>query len=193
MKRRDILVGFALFLATPTLANAKLPAQRLVAAAERQIGRTVIYDPAYVALAYPGGDVAIDRGVCTDVVIRAYRDGLGVDLQKLAHEDMKANFTAYPKTWGLKKTDTNIDHRRVPNLQRFFERRNAKRSDGDYQPGDLVSMMLPGYLPHIAIVSASRNEAGSRWLAIHNIGAGARREDVLDSYPITGHYRFFPA
>jgi uncharacterized protein YijF (DUF1287 family) len=128
MKRRAFLAGLAAVTASPAWASPKPTALKLVRAAESQVGRTVTYDPAYVVLRYPGGDVALERGVCTDVVIRAYRQGLGIDLQKLVHEDMKANFAAYPKTWGLAKTDTNIDHRRVPNLQKFFARMNSKTS-----------------------------------------------------------------
>jgi uncharacterized protein len=177
-------------------ATPNITAMKLVRAAERQIGRTVIYDPAYVVLHYPGGDVGIERGVCTDVIIRAYRDGLGIDLQKLVHEDMKATFSAYPKTWGLTKTDRNIDHRRVPNLQKFFARHNAQlaipEKPLDFMAGDLVTMMLPGNLPHIGIVSGTLNDAGTKPMIIHNIGGGAALDDVLGLYPITGRFRFFP-
>lgn len=188
----------ALFAAL--LACAARPAfaarwqDRLVAAAEAQIGQTLYYDPAYVKLGYPGGDVPLERGVCTDVVIRAYRKGLGLDLQKLVHEDMAVDFSAYPKSWGLARPDSNIDHRRVPNLQTYLGRRRASLgvSDkaADYRPGDLVTMRLPGNLPHIAIVSATMNGDGVRPLLVHNIGRGARKEDVLFAYEVTGHYRF---
>ena len=123
-----------------------------------------------------------------DLVIRAYRDGLGFDLQKSVHEDMASNFGAYPKHWGLKRPDRNIDHRRVPNLQTFVVRRSA-RASGAWKPGDLVTMMLPGNLPHIGVV----NVDGARPLLVHNIGRGTQREDVIGLYPITGHYRFNPA
>lgn len=196
MKRRDFLTGLILLGAGPVMATPTSGEQKLIAAAEAQIGQTVLYDPSYVVLPYPGGDVPRDRGVCTDVVIRAYRDGLGLDLQKLVHEDMKANFSTYPKTWGLRKTDSNIDHRRVPNLQQFLTRHNAQRAIPDspsgFAAGDLVTMMLPGNLPHIGIVSATLNEAGSKPLIIHNIGGGTAREDVLGLYRITGRYRYFP-
>ena len=169
-------------------------AQKLVNAAENQIGVTVIYDPAYRRIAFPGGDFPRAFGVCTDVVIRAYRDGLGLDLQRLVHDDMVEAFSDYPKTWGLKKPDTNIDHRRVPNLQTFFRRRGAalevSQSSGDYRPGDLVTQMVGGTRPHIGIVSNRMNEDASRPLMIHNIGWGARAEDVLFALPVTGHYRF---
>jgi uncharacterized protein len=197
MNRRCIVAGLALYFGSPAKAAAKPVAQRLVAAAESQIGRTVIYDPAYVVLRYPGGDVTIERGVCTDVVIRAYRQGLGVDLQELVHEDMTAHFSSYPKVWGLAHTDSNIDHRRVPNLQRFFARNKAQLVIPDdpsgFAGGDLVTMLLPGNLPHIGIVSDTMNDAGSKPLIIHNIGGGAARDDVLGLYPITGRYRYLPA
>ena len=161
---------------------------------EQQIGVTTIYDPAYVKLDYPGGDVPRDRGVCTDVVVRAYRDGLGLDLQRLVHEDMKRNFSAYPQNWGLPGPDANIDHRRVPNLTTFFRRKGADLGPatgaGDFLPGDLVSQLLPGNLAHIVIVSDVMSEDGAAPLVIHNIGAGARRENTLFSFDITGRYRF---
>ncbi|MGO1078558.1 DUF1287 domain-containing protein [Inquilinus sp. CA228] len=191
--RRQVLIGAAGMLAVRT-ARAEAPdwPARLVAAAEAQIGVTVTYDPAYARLAYPGGDVPRDRGVCTDVVIRAYRDAFGIDLQRLVHEDMKANFSRYPRSWGLSRPDPNIDHRRVPNLQAFFRRRGqALSADApkDFAEGDLVTQMLPGNLPHIAIVTS---QIGSRdaSLVIHNIGGGARREDRLLDFPLTGRYRF---
>lgn len=172
-------------------------AQKLVAAAESQIGITLIYDPAYAGLAFPNGDIPRERGVCTDVVIRAYRDAFGYDLQKAVNADMKAQFSAYPKIWGLKRPDRNIDHRRVPNLQTFFKRKGAELPvslrPGDYVPGDLVSQMLPGNLPHIAIVSHRLSPDGERPMVVHNIGAGTRLEDRLFDFEITGRYRFQPA
>jgi uncharacterized protein len=192
MKRRSFITGILALGFTPR-AFAKTSALKLVEAAESQIGVTLRYDPAYVKLTYPLGDVPIERGVCTDVVIRAYRAALGIDLQKLVHDDMAKNFSSYPKAWGLKTADRNIDHRRVPNLQRFFKRRNAEVTDAHYQPGDIVTMTVAVNLPHIAIVSATMNDAGDKPLLIHNIGGGTQREDVLGTYQLTGHYRFFPA
>lgn len=169
-------------------------AAKLVRAAEAQIGVTTIYDPAYVRLDYPGGDVPRERGVCTDVIVRAYRDSLGIDLQKLVHEDMRRDFSAYPQNWGLAGPDANIDHRRVPNLRTFLRRNGAELGPWsgaeDFRPGDLVSQLLPGNLPHIAIVSDVMSSDGAAPEVIHNIGAGARREDTLFSFEITGRYRF---
>ena len=178
----------------PVFAEAEGDAGRLVAAGIAQIGITTIYDPAYVTLAYPGGDVAAERGVCTDVIVRAYRSGLGLDLQQLVHEDMRRDFSAYPRTWGLSRPDRNIDPRRVPNLQVFFARQKASLPmtdrPADFRPGDIITQMLPGNLAHIALVSHFASSDGERPLCIHNIGAGARLEDILFAYRLTGHYRF---
>ena len=178
-------------------AHAAGWAKKLIAAAETQIGKTLSYDPAYTQIAYPGGDVPIERGVCTDVIIRAYREGLGVDLQKLVHEDMAANFSKYPHKWGLTNPDSNIDHRRVPNLQTFFARQNSSvplSLDGkDYRPGDVITMNLPGNLTHIALVTQRPTADAQRPLCVHNIGAGARLDDTLFAFELTGHYRFNPA
>ena len=168
-------------------AQAQAPLQRFVAAAKSQVGKTRYYDGSYRRIAYPNGDVPIERGVCTDVVIRAFR-GAGIDLQVLVHEDMKRNFSKYPKTWGLRAPDTNIDHRRVPNLATFFTRKGLAVRDA-YKPGDLVTWRLSSGVPHIGIVSDVRR--GDRYLMVHNIGAGAQIEDVLHAYEITGHYRWF--
>ncbi len=153
----------------------------------------VIYDPKYYVIKYPNGDVPSDRGVCTDVVIRAYRK-LGIDLQKEVHEDMKSNFSVYPKNWGLKTTDKNIDHRRVPNLMRFFERHNAKLSitdkADDYKPGDIVCWNLSGAVTHIGIVVDKKSNDGKRNLIVHNIGGGQVLADCLFEYKIIGHYRY---
>jgi uncharacterized protein YijF (DUF1287 family) len=168
---------------------------KLVAAARTQVGVTVTYDPAYVGLSYPNGDVPKDRGVCTDVLIRAARDGLSSDLQKLLHEDMRDHFEAYPKQWGLTKPDRNIDHRRVPNLRAWFKRRGFELplpKAGDvsaFLPGDIVTCTVPPNLPHVMIVSDKKTTDG-RHLVIHNIGQGAREEDSLAAFPITGHYRW---
>lgn len=178
-------------LAAHAAAVSRSP--ELVEAARRQTLSSVKYDGSYMRIGYPMGDVPADRGVCTDVVIRAYR-AIGIDLQVLVHEDMRASFGSYPRLWGLTRPDTNIDHRRVPNLQKFLERANAKVAGAGgiaaYQPGDLVTWMLPGNLPHIGIVSDRRATGSDRPLVIHNIGAGPKEEDMLQAYPITGHYRF---
>lgn len=169
--------------------------RQLVDAALERTTHSVRYDGSYRSISYPMGDVPDNIGVCTDVVIRSYRS-LGIDLQQLVHEDMRADFDHYPATWGLKRPDSNIDHRRVPNLQRFFERQGAalpvSSLGEDYRPGDLVTWMLPGNLPHIGIVS-NRNAYGTtRPLIVHNIGLGPMLEDMLFDYKITGHYRFYP-
>lgn len=177
-------------LAVPALAGSE--PSRLTAAARDQVGVTVAYDPAYARLAFPGGDVPRDRGVDTDVVVRALRDGWGIDLQLAVNRDMKADFAAYPALWGLTKTDRNIDHRRVPNLQTLFTRIGAEvpLAEGPvpYLPGDIITWTLPGNLDHIGIVSDRRTVAGTP-LILHNIGAGAKEEDILFAYPMTGHYR----
>ena len=201
IQRRALLLAAMSGLAYPLASTAQAPAQKpnakalkLIEAARSQIGVTTIYDGSYVSLSYPDGDVPIERGVCTDVIIRAYRKAFGYDLQKAVHEDMKSAFSAYPKIWGMKKTDRNIEHRRVPNLQTFFKRKNAliAKNSGTYQPGDLVTHMLPGNLPHIVILSDKMDASGKHPLVIHNIGGGAREEDRLHEFTITGHYRFFP-
>ena len=175
------------------LTAAVAQAGALPEAARSQIGVTVRYDPAYVQLTYPGGDVPADRGVCTDVIIRAFRASAALDLQKLIHEDMRAHFSAYPHNWGLAKPDKNIDHRRVPNLQTWFTRKGWKipvsTQAADYLPGDLITCTVPPNLPHIMIVSDKRSDDGTRPLVIHNIGAGTREEDRLFAFPHTGHYR----
>jgi uncharacterized protein YijF (DUF1287 family) len=168
---------------------------RVIAAAVAQTTRPVRYDGAYRRIPYPMGDVPADVGVCTDVVIRAYR-AIGLDLQQRVHEDMRGAFASYPRAWGLPRPDPNIDHRRVPNLQTFFRRRGAAltvagaRSAAGYEPGDLVTWMLPGNLPHIGVVIDRRSPDGQRPLIVHNIGRGPEVEDMLFEYPITGHYRY---
>ncbi len=153
----------------------------------------VTYDPAYFSLSYPNGDVPEDKGVCTDVVIRAYRK-MGIDLQKEVHEDMKKNFSLYPKKWGLKTTDRNIDHRRVPNLMVFFSRHGTEliqsKDAKDYQPGNVVCWDLGKGLTHIGIVSGKKSADGKRYLIIHNIGRGQVLEDCLFDFKIIGHYRY---
>jgi uncharacterized protein YijF (DUF1287 family) len=167
------------------------PPPPIVAAAREQIGKTVTYDPSYVRLDYPMGDVPIDRGVCTDVVIRALRDGINADLQQLLHEDMRIVFSDYPKIWGLKRPDRNIDHRRVPNLRFYFERQRCSlgvsRNKQEYLPGDIVTCKVSNR-PHIMIVSDRKTSDGVP-LVIHNIGRGAQEENSLFTFPISGHYR----
>jgi uncharacterized protein YijF (DUF1287 family) len=195
-RRHVLLSGLALPFGFSSLAWAdralESGARQLIRAAENQIGETRFYDPAYVKLGYPGGDVPRDRGVCSDVVIRAYRDGLQLDLQRLVHEDMKASFAAYPAHWGLSRTDRNIDHRRVPNLAVFLKRQGAALPKGSaFQPGDIVTQSVNGHLPHVVIVSDERHARSGRLKVIHNIGAGTVLEDTLSTYPMTGHYRWF--
>jgi len=188
-----ILSAMFVMAACGQKAIANKDAVELVKAARGQIGVTTSYDSAYAPMKYPGGDIAKEKGVCTDVVIRALRKK-GHDLQRLVHEDMKKNFSKYPKNWGLKRTDRNIDHRRVPNLRRYFERRGIKLSVSkkkeDYLPGDLVTCTVNGRLPHIMIVSDRKSKEGVP-LVIHNIGSGAKEEDRLFEFPLTGHYRWF--
>lgn len=151
----------------------------------------VVYDPSYFTISYPDGDIPAGKGVCTDVVIRAYRK-LGIDLQKEVHEDMKANFGKYPKNWGLTHTDKNIDHRRVPNLMVFFERKGQVKSkskiSADYKPGDIVCWDLGGGITHIGLVVNKRSTDGLRPLIVHNIGGGQVLADCLFEYKIIGHY-----
>ncbi|RAR47039.1 DUF1287 domain-containing protein [Flavobacterium lacus] len=169
--------------------------QKLANAALALTQDNVTYDPSYVSIKYPNGDVAKDKGVCTDVIIRAYRK-LGIDLQKEVHEDLKANFSKYPnlKKWGLKKPDTNIDHRRVPNLEVFFERKGEKltvtKNPSDYKTGDLVTWMIGDKLPHIGIVTHKKSSDGKRNLIVHNVGGGQVLEDCLFSWKIVGHFRY---
>ena len=164
-------------------------------AARNQIGVTVSYDPSYRQLSYPGGDVPIDSGVCTDVVIRALRQAWQLDLQREVHEEMRAHFASYPQHWGLRGPDRNIDHRRVPNLQTWFKRRGyslpLSTDASQFQPGDLVTVTVPPHLPHIMLVSDRRNGEGVP-LVIHNIGGGTREEDRLFEFKLTGHYRLQP-
>jgi uncharacterized protein len=202
MRRRDLLWASVLAF-SPPLAGAQAPSSpaaqlplglTIAKAAEARARKAEVYDGAYRVIAYPMGDVPDDRGVCTDTVIRAFRVG-GVDLQQLVHEDMRRAFSAYPKTWGLKRPDRNIDHRRVPNLEVFFTRRGkalpASRNATDYLPGDLVSWRLTGTnLPHIGVVSTKRSAFSQRPLIAHNIGAGTQIEDCLFAWPITGWFRW---
>jgi uncharacterized protein YijF (DUF1287 family) len=167
--------------------------EKLSNAAISIIDKNVVYTPDYVSIKYPNGDVPAKTGVCSDVVIRVYRK-LGIDLQKEVHEDMKANFSKYPTKWGLKKTDTNIDHRRVPNLEVFFERKGKKlevsNNPNDYKTGEIVTWMINGKLPHIGIVTHKKPSDGKRPLLVHNVGDGQVAEDCLFSWEIVEHYSF---
>lgn len=191
--RRALLVGLGAAWALPACAGAgPSAATRLIAAARRQVGVTLTYDSAYSKLAFPGGDVPRERGVCTDVLVRAYRDALGKDLQLLVNQDMHAAFSVYPHKWGLRGPDRNIDHRRVPNLQTWFSRHHAQlplpATPSGWQPGDIFVCLIQGFIPHIGIVSDRRGPNG--WLVIHNIGAGAREEDMLFAWPPGARYRW---
>ena len=153
----------------------------------------ITYDPSYFSIPYPNGDIPAGKGVCTDVVIRAYRK-LGLDLQKEVHEDMVANFQLYPKIWGLTRTDKNIDHRRVPNLMTFFSRHGKEKiitqNSADYVPGDIVCWNLGGAITHIGIVVDEKSSDGKRFQVVHNIGSGQVLEDMLFDYKIIGHYTY---
>jgi uncharacterized protein len=208
-RRHLLLAAPALMTAASSLARAEAPAvnksaaitapptataAKLIAAAQTQIGVTTRYNPAYERLAFPGGDVPVERGVCTDVVIRAYRAAFNADLQALINADMKAAFSVYPRTWGLTAPDTNIDHRRVLNMQVFFRRKGAALSVpttiADWQAGDLVTQTLPNGRPHIGIVSDKRHPDSARLLVIHNIGGGTEASDILALFKPVGRYRY---
>jgi len=202
LRSRNGRVGaLILMLITSCVAQTQSAARadftrRLVAAAIERTHHTVRYDPAYVRIPYPGGDVPPDTGVCTDEIIRSYR-AVGVDLQKEVHEDMVKNFDAYPRKWRWFRAqpDPNIDHRRVPNLQVFFQRRGeslpiTNRAE-DYKPGDLVTWDLGGNVPHIGIVVDQKDQLSGRYMIVHNIGQGPKMEDVLFNWKITGHYRYY--
>ena len=169
--------------------------EKLSEAAIAIIDPSIDYDPAYFSIKYPNGDIPKNKGVCTDVIIRCYRK-LNIDLQKEVHEDMVANFSEYPnlKKWGMTKTDTNIDHRRVPNLEIFFERKGIKlpvsEDVKDYKTGEIVTWMINEKLPHIGIITNKKSEDGKRNLIVHNVGGGQVLEDCLFEYKIVGHYRY---
>lgn len=193
---KKFYLTFLLLLCLPVTGWADFDPQKLIAAGRNQVGVTTGYDGSYRKISYPGGDVPAKTGVCTDVLVRAYR-ALGSDLQKLVHDDMAHSFQLYPRQWGLKGPVTNIDHRRVPNLQVFFDRHGKAlpvSSNGmDYAPGDIVTWNLRSGgspLPHIGIVSDKKSADGKRPLIIHNIGSGAQEEDMLFDYKITGRYRY---
>lgn len=167
--------------------------EKLSNAALSVVDPTIDYDPTYFSIPYPNGDVPKNKGVCTDVIIRSYRK-LGVDLQKEVHEDMKTNFSKYPTKWGLKKTDTNIDHRRVPNLEVFFTRKGQRLTisdnPNDYKVGEIVTWMVNKKLPHIGIITHQKSTDGKRPMIVHNIGNGQVLEDCLFEYKIVGHFKF---
>jgi uncharacterized protein YijF (DUF1287 family) len=187
---KSILLVFLSLLSAATYGSSKLEIAALT-----RISNRVIYDGSYIKIPYPNGDVPSNIGVCTDVVIRSYRK-IGIDLQKRLHEDISKHFSSYPskRIWGLSRPDTNIDHRRVPNLQVFFSRQGSKlliTANGvDYKAGELVTWILPGNLPHIGIVTSKRSSDSKRPLIVHNIGQGPVLEDMLFSYKITGHYKY---
>ena len=191
----------ALLTAVPALAlSACAPrvsaqpatwAEKLLAAASAQIGTTVHYDPLYTKIGYPNGDVPREKGVCTDVVIRAYRDAFGIDLQRLVHEDMKKAFAAYPKRWGLTAPDSNIDHRRVPNLETFLTRLGVARPAGEaWRPGDIITVQLVPVGTHI-MLAAGPGAFGVQDV-IHNMGGGTKREAAAFPFRQTGHFRWAP-
>ena len=175
-------------------ANSSPQLKVVIDGATDQIGKTTSYDASYQKIEYPNGDVPIDTGVCSDVIVRAFRQS-GIDLQKDVHEDMKGNFSAYPTRWGLKGTDANIDHRRVPNLQTYFTRKakSLATTGGSetFLPGDIVTWDLGGGVDHVGMVVNVWYKPSQRYLIVHNIGAGTRMEDVLFAWKITGHYRYF--
>ena len=191
MKKRILTLIFV-FVSLACFGQQEFP-KKLAEASIKLTRQRVIYDPSYFSIPYPDGDVPSDRGVCTDVVIRAYRM-LDIDLQKEVHEDMRANFEKYPKNWGLSRPDTNIDHRRVPNLMTFFERKGKTKEitgdPGDYIPGDIVCWDLGRGVTHIGIVVNKKSNDGQRHLIVHNIGAGQVLEDCLFDYKIIGHYAY---
>lgn len=192
MKKKLSLL-FCLIWVTKSAIGQTAFYKRLADSSYTLTKQKVTYDPTYYRIPYPNGDVPADKGVCTDVIIRAYRK-LGIDLQKEVHTDMQGNFTLYPHLWGLKTTDKNIDHRRVPNLMVFFKRKGHElpvSSNGkDYLPGDIVCWNLGGAITHIGIVSSKKSADGQRHLIIHNIGAGQVSEDCLFLYKQIGHYRY---
>lgn len=195
-RRATLLGGLALPL-SPSLLGEKilLWQTRLIRAARQQIGVTQLYDSAYVRLSYPMGDVPRDRGVCTDVIIRAYRDAFDLDLQVILHEDMRQAFRAYPANWGLSRPDRNIDHRRVPNLERYFERHatslSTPASHTEWSAGDLYTMRYNGRLPHIGIVS-DRTTVSGRPLVIHNMGWGTSEDDIIGRFEQERRFQLVP-
>lgn len=199
MKSTYLFLFIISFLTNETKAqlqtSSKPFATKLSSAALTIIDPNVIYDPSYFGIKYPNGDIPKNKGVCTDVIIRAYRK-LGIDLQKEVHEDMKSHFSKYPnlKKWGMTKTDTNIDHRRVPNLEIFFERKGIRlavsKNASDYKTGEIVTWLINNKLPHIGIITNRKSKDGKRNLIVHNVGNGQVLEDCLFSYTIVGHFKY---
>ncbi len=184
------MMPFLFFLAFFIQINEHDIRLAIARAAEEQVGVTLRYVAAYERLAYPGGDVPMERGVCCDVIVRAFRK-IGVDLQKEIYEDKKGSIDAYPNFWSVKIADRNIDHRRVPNLMMYFKRKGKSIAlDAEYNSGDVVAWLLPSGLYHIGIVSDDVVEGEKRNYMIHNIGSGTKKEDVLKQYKIIGHYRW---
>ena len=191
--RRTVLSSlFALPLVPGVAALDETRAAKLIVRARQQIGVTTDYDPAYVGIDYPGGDVPRDRGVCIDVIIRAYRDAFSFDFQENVHEDMEANFAAYPNRWGLTRTDRNIDHRRVPNVETWLQRHGHELPATDWMPGDVMTCRVGGSLPHIGILSSQKDRLG-RWRAIHNIGLGTLEDSRIWAYSNKRRFRFLPS
>jgi|TARA_B110000977_G_scaffold200367_1_gene290611 uncharacterized protein YijF (DUF1287 family) len=190
---KNTILILLLFISNACFSQSENEQKSLSECALELTKQNVTYDPSYFSIDYPNGDVPSHIGVCTDVVIRAYRKK-GIDLQKEVHEDMKANFNVYPKIWGLNKTDRNIDHRRVPNLMTFFKRKRAEElisnQAEDYLPGDVVCWNLGGAITHIGVVVTRKSNDGKRNLIVHNIGGGQVLEDCLFHYKIIGHYRY---
>ncbi len=199
------VLSLALLLSSILIERSAVPAAggatavdhgraKLIEGALAQVGRTPHYDGSYQVLPYPGGDVPIERGVCSDVIVRAFRHA-GLDLQVLVHEDMARDFRAYPRQWGLRSPDKNIDHRRVPNLATFFRRQGkavpVTSRGADYAPGDIVTWQLSPGIGHIGIVTDRPVPGTDRFLIVHNIGSGTRLEDMLFAYPVTAHFRYF--
>ena len=189
---RCLILAIVLAVTFTASLAAEANPSAIVWAARSQIGKTVRYDPAYVKLDYPGGDVPLRTGVCTDVVIRALRYGVQLDLQQLVHEDISQNLHAYPKIWGLKQADPNIDHRRVPNLITYFKRAGWALPHppkiSNIRPGDIITNIVPFRRAHIVIVSDRRGSSGN-YMVIHNIGSGTVEEDRLTDFKMTGHFR----
>lgn len=191
---KKTLLNILVFISTISISLAQSSFYDRLADSTLTLTKQIVrYDPTYFQLDYPNGDVPSDKGVCTDVVIRAYRK-LGIDLQKEVHEDMKYNFSKYPKNWGLSQPDKNIDHRRVPNLMTFFTRHGTTKpittNPKDFLPGDIVCWNLGGAVTHIGIVVKKKSEDGQRHLIVHNIGGGQVIEDCLFNFKIIGHYRY---
>jgi uncharacterized protein YijF (DUF1287 family) len=193
--KKILLIGLLLCTQVAFSQNFEID---VVEAALERTNHNVRYDGRYLSIPYPNGDVPENIGVCTDVIVRTYR-AIGTDLQQLVHEDMVANFEAYPskRIWGLSRTDKNIDHRRVPNLQAFLSRHGevlaVSNDASDYKAGNIVTWMLPGNLPHIGLITNKISALTGNPMMVHNIGAGPKLDDVLFSYSITGHYRYIPA